>query len=237
MPSKLSIIIPVYNEEENIPLIIEEFKKYSEKYNLEIIFAADTGSSEKTKSLIKEYSDKFNFVEYIISKNKGYGASINAGLKKSNSDFICWTHADLQTDPYDVVKAFEIIQNEENPEKTFVKGNRKNRPFFDKFFEFGMSIFESAILKTYIYDINAQPNMFHNSFLKLMKNPPEDFSFDLYAYYLAKSNNYKIKRFDVFFPKRIHGESAWNTSLQSKFKFIKRTLDYSFKLKKNLTQF
>lgn len=234
MPSKLSIIIPVYNEEENIPLIINEFKKYINEYNFEVIFAADIGSSEKTKELIKEYSDKYNFIKHVISKAKGYGASINEGLKKSNSDFICWTHADLQTDPFDAIKAFEIIKNEKNPEKIFVKGNRKNRHFFDKFFEFGMSIFESIILKAYLYDINAQPNLFHKSFLKLMKNPPEDFSLDLYVYYLAKSNNYKIKRFNVFFPERIHGESAWNTSLQSKFKFIKRTLDYSFKLKKNL---
>jgi hypothetical protein len=68
-----------------------------------------------------------------------------------------------------------------------------------------------------------------------MENPPNDFSFDLYAYYLAKSNNYKIIRFPVLFPERIHGKSTWNTSLQSKIKFIKRTLDYSFKLKEDLS--
>ena len=67
-----------------------------------------------------------------------------------------------------------------------------------------------------------------------MKNPPKDFSFDLYTYYLAKTNNYHLIKFPVLFPKRIHGESHWNTGLKAKFKFIKRTLDFSFKLKKRL---
>lgn len=236
MKPELSIIIPCYNEAENIPIVLEKFQEAIKKFKIKEIelILVDNNSKDNTKEVLQEFLPKYKFAKSIFQPIQGYGATIYKGLKSANGDFICWTHADLQTDPFDVVKAFEIIKNEENPEKTFVKGNRKARPFFDKFFEFGMSIFESAILKIYMYDINAQPNMFHNSFLEFMKNPPEDFSFDLYAYYLAKLNNYKIKRFPVFFPKRIHGESAWNTSLQSKFKFIKRTLNYSLKLKNAL---
>ncbi len=77
--------------------------------------------------------------------------------------------------------------------------------------------------------------MFHKSFLDQMKNPPIDFSFDLYSFYLAKVNHYKIIRFKVLFPKRVHGESKWNTGdLKSKYKFIKRTIDFTFKLKRLL---
>jgi len=234
MNPNLSIIIPVFNEEENIPLIIKEFEKYLNKESFEIIFAADSGSSEKTKSLIKEYSKKYSFVNFIIASKRGYGASIFQGLKSAKGEYLCWTHADMQTDPKDTIKAYQLIIKQKNPKKSFIKGNRKGRPFFDKFFEFGMSIFETLILRTKLFDINAQPNLFHKSFLKLMTNPPEDFSFDLYVYYLVKLNNYPLKKFQVFFPERLHGESAWNTSIQAKFKFIKRTLDFSFKLKKML---
>ena len=230
----LSIIIPVYNEEDNIPLIIKEFEEFTKKYSFEIIFAADNGSSEKTKQIIEECSKKYSFINHIIATEKGYGASIFAGLKTAKGEFIGWTHGDIQTPPKDTIIAYNLIKKQKNFKKTLIKGNRSGRPFFDKFFEFGMSIFESIILRTILYDINSQPNIFHKSFLKQMKNPPKDFSFDLYTYYLAKTNNYHLIKFPVLFPKRIHGESHWNTGLKAKFKFIKRTLDFSFKLKKRL---
>ena len=65
-------------------------------------------------------------------------------------------------------------------------------------------------------------------------NPPDDFSLDLFSYYLAKKYKMKIIRFPVFFPKRIYGESNWNTSLPNKWKFIKRTIRFTSKMKRNL---
>jgi hypothetical protein len=51
---------------------------------------------------------------------------------------------------------------------------------------------------------------------------------------MAQMNGMKILRFEVLFPKRLHGVSSWNTGLLAKWKFIKRTLDFSIKLKKKL---
>lgn len=231
---ELSVIVPCYNEEKNIPLIIDKLKKYLDRKNLEFILV-DNGSTDGTRREIQKYSKIYKTIKLIIvEKNIGYGNGIYNGLKSAKGEFIGWTHADLQTDPNDIFKAFEIIKKQKNPKKSFIKGNRTGRPFFDKFFEFGMSVFETIILKTIIYDINAQPNLFDKSFLKLMKSPPKDFSFDLYAYYLAKINGYGVIRFPVFFPPRIHGESSWNTGWKQRTKFIKRTIDFTFKLKKYL---
>ena len=83
-----------------------------------------------------------------------------------------------------------------------------------------------------MWDINAQPNIFPKSFYLRWKNPPYDFSLDLYAVFMARKNKIKVIRFDVLFPKRIHGMSSWNTGLKAKWKFIKRTIDFSIKLKK-----
>lgn len=232
--TEFSIIMPVYNEEDNLPLVIEAFEKNPDKSFFEVVFAADEGSSEKTKQIISDFSKKYSFVRYIIAPEKGYGASILAGLKAAKGDFLCWTHADMQADPNNCLKGFELIKQQPNPEKSFVKGNRKGRPLFDKFFEFGMSIFETLILKTKMHDINAQPNIFHKSLLNFITNPPTDSSFDLYVYYVAKTNKYNMTRFTVLFPPRIHGQSAWNYDLKSKSKFIKRTLKFTFKLKKML---
>ena len=230
----LSVIIPVFNEEKNLPLLVEKFKELVKDKDVEFLLVEDTGSTDNTREELRKLAKEYPFIRGIFINERGYGKSIYEGLKSAKSEFICWTHADLQTDPKDTLRALEIVKNQENKEKAYIKGNRFKRPFSEKFFEFGMSIFESLILRTYLFDINAQPNLFHKSFLKLMNNPPADFSFDLYAYYLAKINNYKIIRFPVLFPKRIYGESKWNTGIKSKYKFIKRTINFSFKLKRML---
>lgn len=85
-----------------------------------------------------------------------------------------------------------------------------------------------------VWDINAQPNIFHRSFFESLHNTPKDFSLDLYFLYMAKKRGLNVIRFDVLFPERVHGESSWNTGFLSKWKFIKRTIDFSIKLKKEL---
>lgn len=230
----LSIIMPVFNEEKNIPRVIEKYKEISKKINLEIIFVEDTGSSDKTREVLKKESNKEEFVKKLFINERGYGISIYEGLKIAKGEFIGWTHADLQTDPNDVLKAFKIIKKESKKE-IYVKGKRIKRPFFDKIINtLGMSIFETLILGKFMYDINAQPNIFHKSLLLSLKNPPKDFAFDLYVYFIAKKMKYKIIRFPVIFGKRIFGESAWNTGWKARIKFIKRTINFTFKLKKNL---
>jgi len=120
-------------------------------------------------------------------------------------------HADMQTDPADVIKAMDIIETTGNDKNIFVKGDRKGRSVFDNFFTYGMSLFETGYLKCLLWDVNAQPNMFHRSFFEKWSNPPHDFSLDLYVLYLAKQNKLNIKRFNVIFPPRIHGSSHWDT--------------------------
>jgi hypothetical protein len=51
---------------------------------------------------------------------------------------------------------------------------------------------------------------------------------------MAHMKGLTIVRFDVMFPERTYGVSNWNNSILNKWKFIKRTLDFSFKLKKKL---
>ena len=232
---KLSLVIPCYNEEKNISLVIDKLKNYLNQKDLEFILV-DNGSSDGTRKEIQKYSKKYKSLNLVIvEKNIGYGNGIYQGLKSAKGEFVGWTHADLQTNPLDVISALDIIKNENYSEYIYVKGKRYGRPLMDKLVNtFGMSVFETIILGKGLYDINAQPNIFHKSLLSKMKNPPLDFSFDLYVYYLAKINKYRIKRFPVSFGKRIYGESAWNTGWKARIKFIKRTIKFTFELKKKL---
>ena len=229
----LSIVIPCYNESESIPILLKNFSQKLNRKDVELIIV-NNGSNDLTKSKLFNLKKKYNFLKTIhIKKNIGYGNGILKGLKKAKGDFMAWTHADLQTDPYDVIKCFEKFKKELSP-KSFIKGRRYERPLKDAIFAIGMSFFEIFVLKEFLWDINAQPNIIHKKFFKSLNKIPLDFSFDLFFYYNAKKRNLKILRFPVKFLKRQFGQSHWNFNFKNKMKFIKRTIKYSLDLKKQL---
>lgn len=231
---KLAIVIPCYNEAENIPFLLERFNEVIGKRNIEVILV-NNGSTDNSEEAIMSLLPQYPFARTVfVPVNRGYGYGIIQGLKQADGDYIGWTHADLQTDPDDVVKAYKII-NKRKDERIFVKGNRRGRPLFDEIFTKGMSLFESMYLGTALLDINAQPNVFPKCFFESWKTPPFDFSLDLYALYTAKRCGLKVVRFAVNFPERLKGESKWNNDgFKSKWKFIKRTLNFSIKLKRQI---
>ena len=228
---KLSIVVPCYNEKDNIPLILKRFNEVINGEDLEVILV-DNGSTDGSAKVLEELLPRYPFARTVtVEVNQGYGYGILQGLQECRGEYIGWTHADMQTDPGDILRAYNIIQEERG--LVFVKGNRKGRPLFDQFFTWGMSLFETCYLHEKLYDINAQPNIFPRIFYLEWEEPPYDFSLDLYALYMARRKGLKVLRFPVDFPERVHGESKWNTGLASKWKFIKRTLDFSVKLKRS----
>lgn len=229
---RCSVVIPCYNEGQNLPLLIQAFEQQTQRQDVEII-VVDNGSTDGSWTLLQELiAGKPLFRAHYLERNLGYGGGILAGLQVARGELLGWTHADMQTSPADVFFGLELF--DQNGSDIFVKGLRKNRPFMDRFFTWGMGLFESWYLQVKLWDINAQPTLFSRAFYETWKSPPSDFSLDLYAFYWAQKQGLKIKRFPVMFPPRLHGQSSWNTGLRSKVRFIKRTLHYSSQLKRSL---
>ena len=229
----LSIVIPCFNEAKSLPKLVKDFSKKLKRKDVELILV-NNGSNDSTETIISNLKKDYNFLKMIkLKKNNGYGNGILQGLKKAKGKYISWTHADLQTDPYDVIIGFEKFEKELSP-KIFIKGNRLGRPLKDIIFTIGMSIFETILLKKFFWDVNAQPNIFHKNFFNMLEKIPLYFSFYLFFYFNAKKKKLKILRFPVKYPERKFGVSHWNTDFKNKMKFIKRTIKYSFQLKKEL---
>ncbi len=230
----LSVILPCFNEAKNIPIILESFKKVLNREDVELIFV-DNGSTDNTQKVFNELLPQYSFAKCAkVDVNKGYGFGILSGLKIAQGKYLGWTHSDTQTDLGDILRGLTLIETSSDPTNTYIKGLRRGRLWADEFFTIGMSIFESLILWTPMWDINAQPNIFPRKFFEKWQNAPFDFSFDLYYYYVATKNRYKIKRFDVKFSKRLHGRSSWNVNWKSKLRFIFRTISFTLKLKHKL---
>ncbi|MEM8606539.1 MAG: glycosyltransferase family 2 protein [Myxococcota bacterium] len=122
---KLSIIIPVYNEEESIPELYEELREVlgQSRWEYEIIMVDDgsTDRSAATVSQIGEIDPRVHLVRF--SRNFGQTAAILAGIDHASGDVIVPMDADLQNDPHDIPSLVEKVEEGYD----VVSGWRKNR--------------------------------------------------------------------------------------------------------------
>lgn len=126
----LSIIVPVYNEEESLEILYREIKNALEPLNLswELILV-DDGSSDGSLNKIKQIvqTDPVRTIGVILRRNFGQTAAIAAGIDQTNGDVIVLLDADLQNDPADIPLMIDKI----NEGYDVVSGWRYNRQ--DKF--------------------------------------------------------------------------------------------------------
>lgn len=234
----LSIILPCYNESENLHHIFKSIIEIiSSRKDVEIVLV-DNGSTDNSSNLLQEFETSLiseNVKVISINKNIGYGHGIMTGLKNANGTVLAWTHADLQTDIFDVCNAYEhFISYNEN--QYFLKGKRVNRTFVDSFFTFGMSMFATLLLKKKLFDINAQPKMFYREFYLSLDKAPNDFSLDLYFLHESQAKGLKLIEYPVIFGKRKYGLAKGGGSLRGKLRLSKRTLKYIINLKSTLAK-
>jgi len=101
---KISLIVPVYNEEDAIPLFYKSVRNFEplSKYNIEIVFIND-GSKDRTLQLASALTDTDPFVTLInFSRNFGKEAALFAGLEHATGDAVIPIDVDLQ-DPIEVI--------------------------------------------------------------------------------------------------------------------------------------
>lgn len=223
-----SIVVPCYNEAGNLPNLIRRFADLAkDPQDFEVVLVNNGSTDDSAQvfaaELAKPGRDFIRVVE-VPSPNVGYGHGIMTGLRACRGQYLAWTHADGQTPPSDVLRAFDLLLSSPQPERTLVKGRRRERPIKDTLFTMGMQAAGMALLHMNLADINAQPKAFDRSLLDLAIAPPTDLSLDLYFFWLAREHGYQVLTFDVHFGAREHGESKWAFHWRSKARNIRRTL-------------
>jgi len=219
MPA-LSVVLPCYNEAGNIAGLLERYRPLTERVALELILV-DNGSTDATGSIIdQELAKEENAFakKAVVISNMGYGHGIHTGLESARADVVAFSHADLQCPPEDCLRAFEIYREKIKKGECLVKGRRTGgRPFLDRCVTAVYNALGSLLLglrvesiesgERRVPDLNAEPKLFSRSLIKDLGRGPIDFTYDLYAQYLAKKKGWPIFEFDVGYEARTWGKS------------------------------
>ncbi len=150
----LSIVIPVYNEEESLELLYNSIINNLKNTNLnfEIIFI-DDGSSDNSWNVIKTISKKkTNLSSIKFRKNYGKSDALDAGFKASNGTYVLTMDADLQDDPNEIYPLFKMI-NQDNYDLVSGWKKKRNDPLSktipSKFFNLVTRIFSGIKLNDF----------------------------------------------------------------------------------------
>ena len=230
----LSVVLPCYNEARGIESILQRFSQVANGHRFELILV-DNGSKDHTQSELSRLLPNFPFAKSVkVEVNQGYGHGLFTGLQAARGEYLAWSHADLQTDPADIFRAFDVVRSSSKPEKLVVKGRRYGRRWSEQVVSLGMQAISTIVFQTYLHEINAQPKVFHRGLLAYLTRPPVDFNFDLYVLVQAKRHGWSIESIPVQFPPRKYGVSNWAASWRSRIRTILRSMRYMLALRLGL---
>jgi len=132
----LSIIIPIYNEENYLEPLFKDLEKYFNYKDVEVI-AVNDGSDDNSNDILeklKKNSYKFKYQLIILKRNFGKGYAVREGAKQSTGKYLLLQDADLELDIKDSKEIYEIISNDEEIECIFgsryLSGKLKKHNYF-----------------------------------------------------------------------------------------------------------
>ncbi len=124
MNSKLTIIVPVFNEEESLPSFFSEMDKFIRvtPVTSQVLFVND-GSTDGSETILKKRCTSSDHYGYLtLDRNYGLSTAIKAGIDECKTSLIGYIDADLQTKPEDFLAYFEYF-----PQYDMVNGIRQKR--------------------------------------------------------------------------------------------------------------
>ena len=221
---KVSIIIPVRNEELVIKKTIEQLENELSNLPYEIIFVNDF-STDRTFELIKEISDTKTQINLYNNKKKGLGSAITEGIDKAQGEAVCIMMSDLSDDISDLKKYYEIIKND-NVDAVFGSRFLKESKIIDYPKKKLMlnRIFNLVTKLLFVSDYNDFTNAFKiykkKSLLKTFPLVSESFNIflELPLKIISRKMNYKI--IPISWKNRKEGNSKFEIKeLRSKYLF------------------
>lgn len=225
---KLSIIIPVYNEEKTIDTVIKKIIKLQLPCRKEIIIVND-GSTDGTAKILKSISNK-NITILHHDYNLGKGAAIRSGIKQATGDYILIQDADLEYDPQEIEKLLTALNKSDN--LTAIYGSRfiLKRPQMPFFYYLGnkfLTLITNLLYGCHLTDMETGYKLLPAEWMKKINLQCN--RFDLEPEITAKliKNNYQIIEIPITYCGRSH-LAGKKITIKDSFGAIITLLKYRF---------
>jgi dolichol-phosphate mannosyltransferase len=216
------VIIPTYNEKENIIRIIDAVFSLPMDFHLLVI---DDGSPDGTSDLVKAHQKNHSDRLFIVERSGklGLGTAYIAGFRwgiAHNYDFIYEMDADFSHNPSDLIRLADACINQGADVAVgsrYVKGGRvQNWPFDRLFLSYGASVYVRLITWMPVKDPTAGFVCYKSEVLKaidLNKIRFIGYAFQIEMKFASRSLGFKIKEVPITFIDRVEGTSKMNSSI------------------------
>ncbi len=202
--SGLSIVLPAYNEEDNVASAVEEVSTVAQQLEMdyEIILVND-GSTDRTGEITRELEQRtpnFRLVEHY--PNRGYGGSLKAGFAAATKDLIAFTPADKQFDFDEITRFLQKIDQAD-----IVSGYRADRqdPLIRKFNALGWNTLVRLLFGYLCRDIDCGFKLFRREILDHVTLISSGAMIDTEFLAGAKARGFRIAEVEVTHLPRVAG--------------------------------
>jgi len=218
--TKLSIIIPVYNEAPFISTVIEKVKSVKLPDNIiqEIIVINDA-STDDTGKILEQYNSDSAIKIFHQEKNMGKSSAVRLGIEMSTGDIILIQDADLEYDPDDYPKLIEPIITHKSPVVygSRFKGIIKRMRFINRIANIVSNITLNLLYNTEISDVNTGYKVFRRDVLSDIKLISKNFTFEAEITAKLLNRGYSIYEVPIGYTARSKKEGkkmGWLKALQ-----------------------
>jgi len=225
--TKLSVIIPVYNEARFIDIVIKKVKSIKLPGDIakEIIIINDA-STDDTGKILEQYNSDSAIKIFHQEKNMGKSSAVRLGIERSTGDIILIQDADLEYNPDDYPKLIEPIIAHKSPVVygSRFKGTIKGMHLINRIANIVSNITLNLLYNTKISDVNTGHKVFKRDVLNDIKLISENFTFETEITAKLLNRGYEIYEVPIGYDARSKKEGkkiSWLKALQMYWGIIK----------------
>jgi len=206
--SRLSIIIPAYNEAEALTHTLPEVMAYAKQRNWKVICVND-GSKDRTKEILAQYSDNICLKAVHHKVNRGYGGALKSGIRNADTEYLVTIDADGQHYLEDIDKLMDLITAED---ADMVVGSRKGLASATKIRGLGkwlIRMIAKVLMPIEIYDINSGMKIYRTELVKnYIHLCPNSMAFSDIITLVFINNRHLVLEIPIRIKQRLAGEST-----------------------------
>ena len=224
MAYTLSIVIPIYNEAQNLPDVLPSIIEYTQQRNWQLILVND-GSKDDSGKIINRLHALHPAIQVVHHKvNRGYGGAIKSGIRVANTDFVITIDSDGQHQMTDIDK---MMSHLEETDADMIIGSRKGQKDASLYRKFGKFIIRKLAqisLSTKVHDINSGMKLYNTELAKkYMKVCPNTMAYsDIIALIFINQRHLVLEHPITILPRKA-GKSTINT--KTAFETVKEILN------------